>query len=101
MANLAMDFIHGVGDIAQGIASPFEYLGTNAIVDPARQLIAQVTGNDQAYQNAYQQENKSLGLGPSGTNLVGGLETLGGNAAQVGLDVAAPEWLRGLMRQPV
>ena len=91
MANLAMDFLNTIGGVAQGIASPFEYLGQNAIVDPIKQLADEVTGNNQAYASkTMQQQNQDLGLGAKGTNLAGGLEKLGGNVAQVGLDVVAP-----------
>lgn len=94
--SLVMDFLHGAGDVAQGIADPFEYLGKNAIVDPARQLAAQVTGNQQAGQNAEASTRENLGLGQSGTDIGSALKGLASNTAQVGLDVAAPGIAKGV-----
>lgn len=77
LGSLVMDFV-------KGAASPFQYLARTDITNPIREL---ASGESQA---SVQNSNQSLGLGASGSNLAGGLRQWAGNAAQVGLDVAAP-----------
>lgn len=81
-------FIEGA---AKGIAHPFGYLLNAAIVNPTREIAAQVTGNKVAQKNAAKKSNVSLGLGESGTNIAQGLKTVGGNSAQALLNLAMPE----------
>lgn len=68
-----------LGQEAQGFASPFEDLIQTDIVNPAREEMARVTGNQQAYQNARAEQRQLLQP-----------RRLASNIAQVGLDIAAP-----------
>lgn len=79
-----------VGGIAKAATQPFTYLAKADIINPTRELAAQLTGNQQAQANAQRQSNIDLGLGPSGTDLKSGLEKLAGNSAGALLTVAAP-----------
>lgn len=78
-------------DTAKAVAHPFGYLLDSAIGNPTRELAAQFTGNKEAYKNASQRTNKTLGLGKNGTDIGNAFKTWGGNSAQALLTVAAPE----------
>ena len=80
-------------DFLQGVASPFEYLGKAAIIDPAKEVIAQgnpLNGNNKNEQRATQQSNEQLGLGQNGQNIGNALREFAGNSAQAIGDVVAP-----------
>lgn len=79
-----------LGNVVHGAVQPFNYLAHAAIVDPAREIAAQVTGNKKAAVNARKADNANLGLGNKGTDFTGGLKKFVGNSAQALLDVAAP-----------
>lgn len=72
------------GGIAESVASPFAYLINSSVVNPTKELSAQLTGNDEALRNARRESNIELGLGEEGTDLAGALGKWGGNVAQVG-----------------
>lgn len=78
MSNLVMDFIHGAAQM------PSYFLNAD-IVNPVKEIAAQVTGNQQAYNNAEQAQNQTLGLGQNGTNIGSAMTKLAGNTAQAGL----------------
>jgi hypothetical protein len=77
-------------NVAKGAAEPFSYLANSTIVNPTKELAAQVTGNKVAERNAIRESNRELGLGDKGDDIVGGLKKWGGNSAQALLSVAAP-----------
>ena len=83
MADLVMDFIHGL------VQAP-ENIGRTDIENPIREAAASITGNQQAYQNALQSARNTTGLGPN-DSFTGGLRTFAGNAAQIGLDAFGGE----------
>lgn len=78
-----------VGNVVHGAVAPFEYLGNAAIVNPAKELAAQFTGNKEALRNAERGSNRNLGLGDKGTDIVGGLKKWAGESAQALLAPAA------------
>lgn len=80
----------GVG-LAKATVAPFAYLAKVDLVNPTRELAADITGNKEAKANAVRQSNIDLGLGPEGNNLKGGLRTFAGNAGQVALSFLGPE----------
>src|ERR1044072_4655326 len=73
-----------VVELAKSTVKPLGYLGNVTIANPARQVAARVTGNQEAYQSARQQQRENLQP-----------KRFFGNIAQVGLDVAAPGVGRG------
>lgn len=79
------------GAIASSLLQAPKYFVNADIVNPAKELMAQATGNKVAEQNATRQSNENLGLGAKGTNFGGGLKTLAGNTAQLAGTVLAPE----------
>lgn len=79
-----------LGDVAHAAISPFAYLGNAAIVNPTKQLAADVTGNKKAAANARKSTNENLGLGEQGTDFTGGLKKFVGNSAQALLTAVAP-----------
>lgn len=79
MANLVLGFLHDAENLAKGAAAPFAWLGQTDIVNPGKEIAAQVTGNQQAYQNAEQSQNNNLQP-----------RTVASNIGQVGLDLVAP-----------
>jgi len=82
--------LHGAEDVGKSIAAPAVYLGNTDIVNPAKSLIDQATGNQAASNAQNIKSNEQLGLGASGTNLKGGLEKLAGNSAEALLMGVAP-----------
>lgn len=82
-----MSFIlNFLGDTLKGLTQAPDYFLQTDIENPLKELTAQATGNKQAFANAEQAQNKGIGSTPGQA-----LERLGGNTAQLGLDVAAPE----------
>lgn len=76
--------------LAVATAAPFTYLAKADIINPAKELAADITGNEVAGRNARRQSAIDLGLGPEGKDLAGGFRKWAGNSAQVGLTFLAP-----------
>lgn len=79
-----------VGNVAHGIAAPFEYLTKAAIVNPIRETAADITGNKVAAKNAQTSTRRNLGIGDDAKDFSGGLKKFIGNSAGALLTVAAP-----------
>lgn len=79
-----------VRSAVQGMIDPFEYLGKAAIVNPTRELAADITGNKEAKKNAVKASNKNLGIGDNADDFVGGLKKWAGNSAQAVLGAKVP-----------
>jgi hypothetical protein len=79
-----------VGGVGKAVAAPFTYLANTDIINPAKDLIDQATGNTAASNSQHTKDNINLGLGANGTNFGGGLEKWAGNSAGALLTVAAP-----------
>jgi hypothetical protein len=80
MPNLVMDFLQGAKNLAENVASPFEYVGEQDIVRPSEILYNQAIGNPQRADQLNQQEY--------GSNASASKEF--GNVAQIATDFAAP-----------
>lgn len=84
----------GVGGFLENVVhsavSPFEYLLKASVVNPTKEIAAQLTNNKTALANATKGSNQNLGLGDKGTDFTGGLKKFIGNSAQALLTTAAP-----------
>lgn len=78
-------------NIARGAAEPFSYLANTAIVNPAKEIAAQVTGNKVAARNANRESNIEIGLGEHGTDIANAAKKWAGNSAQALIAGATPE----------
>lgn len=76
--------------LAVATVEPFAYLAKADIINPAKELAADFTGNEVAKANALKQSRKDLGLGEDGRDLEGGIRKFAGNTAQIGLTFLAP-----------
>lgn len=72
-----------------GITQPFRYFGNAAIVNPTKEIAAQLSGNKTALRNAQRKSSRDLGLGKE-NDLGRALTMLTGNTAQLGLTFAPP-----------
>lgn len=76
--------------VATGVVQAPNYFVHADIINPAREVAAQLTNNRMATLHAQRASNVNLGLGPNGRNISQASERLAGNAAQLGLSLAAP-----------
>lgn len=76
--------------LAKAIASPFAYFVNTDIVNPIKEISADITHNKVAAKNARLESSREIGLGDNGTDIGKALQKWAGNAAQVGLTMAAP-----------
>lgn len=65
--------------LAKGAVAPFAYLAQTDIINPTKELAAQVTGNKKAYANAAKSQQDLLTP-----------QKLAGNVTQIGFDFLAP-----------
>lgn len=76
----------GVGEnLAKGLAQTPVYFAKADIINPARAVAAQLSGNKLAQQHAFQAQSSTLGKTPGQA-----LERLGGNTANLALTAVAP-----------
>lgn len=102
-ASFLHDITHNiVTNLAGGIVKPIggaaEYFGKNDIIDPTRETVDQLTGNQAALAQENADQNVDLGLSKrdaktgkiTGNSFSGGLKKLAGNTAVLASTVLAP-----------